>query len=403
MKTLNYAVLFVLVFASLTVSFGSVPADAQTRIERNAYASMDRAVQSAQANPTADRIAAAQRQIRSAYNVFLRQERQRDAAGEAFYADHDTNGDGSVNPDKGEHLPRTRAAMRYAELLGLSTSVYRNYNRVTGRTVEEWAAGRGTHDYGNGMKTCTYDYSLCREFESASQAFLDHHSQALNTHGRYLHAAMDSIRDAAEAIARLDPSILGTGHNDLRMRFENANMAALRQLGVTLQIRNGNWDNWDQSAYDTALSTLVDSATAVATVMASRQRESVANQQAFIEAGRRQEQQRQQAQIQEQQRQQERAEQLRTGTVTTRQEFDDALSAAMWEARQAARAVLDSDYYEDAHPHHTRGNAAVSRARSLIAGNAGYTPTEDYSQYHQILSQFSRDLSECPNKPRRQR
>ena len=89
--------------------------------------------------------------------------------------------------------------------------------------------------------------------------------------------------------------------------------------------------------------------------------------------------------------------------MTNLQEFNDALTAAMWEARQAARAVSAADYYEDAHPHHMHGNAAVSRAQSLIAGNAGYAPTADYSQHHQILAQFSRDLSECPNKPRRQR
>ena len=89
--------------------------------------------------------------------------------------------------------------------------------------------------------------------------------------------------------------------------------------------------------------------------------------------------------------------------MTNQQEFDDALAAAMWEARQAARAVSAAGYYEEAHPHHLRGDAAVSRARSLIGGSAGYVPTADYSQYHQVLSQFSRDLGECPDKPRRQR
>ena len=79
MTTLNNVVLFVLVLFVLSVG-SVVPADAQSRAERNAYAGMDRAVQSAQANPTADRIAAAQRAIRSAYNVFLRQERNRDQA-----------------------------------------------------------------------------------------------------------------------------------------------------------------------------------------------------------------------------------------------------------------------------------------------------------------------------------
>ena len=278
-------------------------------------------------------------------------------------------------------------------------------HRVTARKWSEgehfllgWRNGRSTH-----LRECTVGTSLCRELLSAHQAFHDHHSQATNTHGRYLHAAMDEIRDAAEAIARLDPSILGTRHNDLRLRFENANMATLRQLGVTLQIRNGNWDNWDESAYDTALSTLVDSATAVADAMARQQREDVSNQQAFIEAERRQEQERQQAQIQEQQRQQERAEQLRAGRVTNLDEFNEALTAALWEARQAARGVSAAGYYEDAHPHHMRGMAAVARARSLINGQAGFAPMADFSQHHQILAQFSRDLDECPNKPRRQR
>jgi len=403
MTTLNNVVLFVLVLFVLSVG-SVVPADAQTRAERNAYASMDRAVQSAQANPTADRIAAAQRAIRSAYNVFLRQEQQRDAPLREYLSEFGsgTSVGGRHDITRGEHQPQTRAAMRYVQLFGMSPSAIRRHNRAIGRALER-DGGFTMNRNGTAMEECTHPSSLCREIISSFQAYGSLMRQAINTHGRYLHAAMDEIRDAADAIARLDPSILGTRHNDLLLRFGNANMATLRQLGVVLQARSGNWDNWDESAFDTALSTLVDSASDVADAMANRQREDVSNQQAFIEAERRQEQERQQAQIQEQQRQQERAEQLRTGTVTTRQEFDDALSAAMWEARQAARAVLDSDYYEDAHPHHTRGNAAVSRARSLIAGNAGYTPTEDYSQYHQILSQFSRDLSECPNKPRRQR
>ena len=148
-------------------------------------------------------------------------------------------------------------------------------------------------------------------------------------------------------------------------------MAALRQLGVTLQARSGNRANWDESAFDAALSELVDSATAVADATAGRRRTDDEAQRAFIEAERRQEQERQQAQVREQQRQQEQAEQLRTGRVTNQQEFDDALAAAMWEARQAARAVSAAGYYEEAHPHHLRGDAAVSRARSLIGGSAG--------------------------------
>lgn len=220
-------------------------------------------------------------------------------------------------------------------------------------------------------------------------------------HVRYQHAALDSIRDAAEAVARLNPPTLqGPVSNQLRGRFEDANMAALRQLGVTLQVRRGNWDNWDPSAFDAALSELVDSATAVADAIAARQRTDAEAQQAFIGAERRREQEQQQAQVRERQRQQERAERLRTGRVTNLDEFNEALTAALWEARQAARAVSAAGYYEEAHPHHMRGEAAVSRARSLIAGNAGFAPTADYSRHHQILAQFSRDLSECPNKPR---
>ena len=381
MKTLNCFVAFVVVLVVL----GSVAvADGQTTAERNAYASMDRAVQSAQANPTADRITAAQRAIRSAYNVFLGQERNRDqAAVQAHNAQQAANAaiDTSQWQQWRTHERRaTRLYMRYAELLGLSTAPLRTWSNVIPRVRDN-----GSH----------------QRIQADIDAINAYMARLSPTHARYLHAAMDSIRDAAEAIGRLDPSILGTRHNDMMLRFENANMAAINQLRVTLRARNGNWEGWDESAFDTALSTLVDSVSTVANTMANRQREDVSNQQAFIEAERRQEQERQQAQIQEQQRQQERAEQLRTGAVSTLQEFNDALASAMWEARQAARGVASASFYEDAHPHHERGDAAVARARSLINGRAGYVPTGNYGQYEQILRDLSRTLGECPSKPRR--
>ena len=357
MKTLNCVVAFVVV---LFVAFGSVvPADAQTTAERNAYASMDRAVQAAQANPTADRITAAQRAIRSAYNVFLRLEQQRAAA------DHALHSAGGQLPRDDQAAPQNaiRAASQLATLMGRSTAFYR-----------------------------TADLSV--------SALWEDHSVVWDERLRFARAGLYAIVVAATTLSSMAIDTLGAT-NYMVQRIVDAQGPIHEEIRYLVGSPGSGRTTGNANLLTPALSELVDAASAVANAMANRQREDVSNQQAFIEAERRREQEQQQAQIQEQQRQQERAEQLRTGRVTNLDEFNAALTAALWEARQAARAVSAAEYYEDAHPHHERGDAAVARARSLIAGNAGYAPTADYSQHHQILAQFTRDLNECPNKPRR--
>ena len=398
MTTLNNVVLFVLVLFVLSVG-SVVPADAQSRAERNAYAGMDRAVQSAQANPTADRIAAAQRAIRSAYNVFLRQERNRDQAWQAHdrartmandaYQTAKETAPNAPSATKvsvvrrvySTYISAMQASMRYAELLAQSTAPFRAVD-VSMRQLRRQLRAETLRG--------SWTDSVEAEIESSNRA----HTQVLNTHGRYLHAAMDSIRDAAEAIARLDPSILGTRHNDLRLRFENANMATLRQLGVVLQARSGNWESWDQSAYDTALSNLVDSATAVADAMASRQRESVADQQAFIEAERRREQEQQTAGQQQQQQQAQSAQGPRQERAEREQERQQESPVAAWQRFISERMAEAERRVSDLANITCGGFSSVTWAR--IATSNAFNALNGWS-FNQVLmdseivNQYDRD------------
>ena len=138
-----------------------------------------------------------------------------------------------------------------------------------------------------------------------------------------------------------------------------------------------------------------------ADAMVRQQRDNIQAQQDSIQAEQRIEQQQQQEQVEALQQQRQAAEQLRSGVPTTMDEFNRALSSAMWEARQAARSCETERNWQS---YHERGNAAVARGRSLINGRTGYR------QFEQVLGSLSRTLDQCAadrgrpeNRPRRRR
>ncbi len=275
MTTLNNVVLFVVV---LVVLGSVVPADGQTRAETAAYASMDRAVQAAQANPTADRIAAAQREIRSAYNVFMRQVQRVREADTAFHNAEDL--DPVESPSDNMGLGTLRVAQRVPELLGRSTAPYRS-RQVSHDAL--WAA----------------------------------HAADWNVFLRNVYAGVDEIRDAAEAIGRLNAS---GASNDLRRRFEDANMATIQKMGnllrtIRVQSPTGISENPENSNWNPAdadLSDLIDAVSAIAGAMASRQRTERAETERLTEEYARE----------RDEQQQERAEQGRGGTTAEQQRAD---------------------------------------------------------------------------------
>ena len=387
MKTLNYVVLVLVAFGLV------VPVDAQVRNERDAYRDLSRAVQSVQFDQSPQQITDARRAIQRAYSVHERQERRR----------NELEADVIRSIQRMPLFDTAAAALDLCGAIGTYDTRMTANHRSTIRAQNRLAEALG-------LRPTRMSYG--QSWQQLLPLFTQQNTAILNARLRFNRAAVDAIRDAAEVIARLDPSILGTRANQMRLRFENANMAAIRLQGRLIGLDGGlrNWQGratgyGDGPSRDTlsALSELVNATVAIADAMVRQQRANIQAQQDFIQAEQRIEQEQQQEQVEALQQQRQAAEQLRSGVPTTMDEFNRALSSAMWEARDAANAVASSYFYEDAHPHHDRGGAAVARAYSLINGTTGFVPTGNYRQFRDALRTLSRTLDTCPSKPRRQR
>lgn len=400
MRTATFAV----VLFAVGLMLGPAPAEAQTRPERDAYATLARAVSAAGTEPAPRRAADIRRAVERAYSVYQSQEQRREAADAAGVGD-------GMNNDAAESRRSNRGWIRYAELLGQSTAAYRAYDNMIPRMWD--GSGGFRYTPANGMESCERSYSECREIESALRARYAAWSRAAGVHWRYIYAAADAMIEAASGLEGLAPRFIGftMRHNAGLQRLGSAKQAAIRNQGRVLLKADACESGRCSSAvgpddFDETLQGLVDAALAVADDLASyREGGSVAAEAeapapvapvaeapppspapaAGAPAS---------------------APAVEEVEVVTLADWEAAVLRAMGDAESAARAVRAAAYWEDAHPHHERGNAATSRVLSLLNnGFRGLRPVDArgaFMREHGVSWRtINAMLAECPGKPRR--
>ena len=288
----------------LSLALAPAPVDAQTRPERDAYATLSRAVRAAQSDASPRRVSDIRHGVEHAYSVFREQERRREEAHDAYHnrqrrrysalenvvsavlflplvarmaeemsgVTRGTEGPAEL-PDRTGKLGGTRArarAIRYAELLGLSTAAYR-----TMVIPREWRDGsRGGWEFSNGiMESCERPPGECRAIESTLRARDELHWRDAAVHWRYLHAAADAMLEAADGLEGLAPRVveLDDNHRALLQRLGSAKLAAIRSQDGVLQAASACDENRCRDAeggifrdFDQSLQGLVNAVVAVA-------------------------------------------------------------------------------------------------------------------------------------------
>ena len=288
----------------LSLALAPAPVDAQTRPERDAYATLSRAVRAAQSDASPRRVSDIRHGVEHAYSVFREQERRREAAHDAYHnrqrrrysalenvvsavfflplvarmaeemsgVTRGTEGPAEL-PDRTGKLGGTRAragAIRYAELLGLSTAAYR-----TMVIPREWRDGsRGGWEFSNGiMESCERPPGECRAIESTLRARDELHWRDAAVHWRYLHAAADAMLEAANGLEGLAPRVveLDDNHRALLQQLGSAKLAAIRSQDRVLQAASACDENRCRDAeggifrdFDQSLQGLVNAVVAVA-------------------------------------------------------------------------------------------------------------------------------------------
>ena len=263
MRTATFAA--VLFAAGLMLA--PAPAEAQTRPERDAYATLARAVSAAGTDPAPRRAADIRRAMERAYSVYQSHEQRREAA----WAEY--SGDGENN-DAAEARRSIRGLIRYAELLGQSTAAFRAFDNLIPRMWD--GSGSWRHTPANGMESCERSYSECREIESTMRASVAAGNRAVGVHWRYVYAAADAMIEAASGLEGLAPRFIGftMRRNASLQRLGSAKLAAIRNQGRALRkadaCESGRClDAPNPDDFEGTLQGLVDAALAVAEGLAS--------------------------------------------------------------------------------------------------------------------------------------
>lgn len=236
------------------------PVEGQTPREREAFSAMSRAVQAAGSDSSPRALAEARRAIERAFSVFEAQERARDAAEAAYH----TEGRSGA-----EARSAIRGAMRYAELLGQSTAAFRAFENAIPRIWDGSGYWRMGHDGDNlVLETCERDYGACREIESAYRSLGEAHGRDTEVHVRYLYAAAEAFRGAADGLDGVASGVVGFNvrHRSDLQRLASAKLALIRAQGPLLR---GVCRTVGCNEPDEALSGLVNAAVAVAGGLAS--------------------------------------------------------------------------------------------------------------------------------------
>lgn len=196
MRTATFAVgLF-----AVGLMLGPASAEAQTRPERDAYATLARAVSAAQSDPARRRVADVRRAVERAFSVFQTHERRRFEAMSARYA--------PGNPTtREERVAIMRGTIRYIELLQQPSASCRQFRR-TFTSAELLAACEGEY------------------------------RQAVSAHYRYAYAMMDAAVEAATGLEGLVPRFIGFDirYNAMLQRLGSAKLAVIQNQGDTLNL-----------------------------------------------------------------------------------------------------------------------------------------------------------------------
>ncbi len=263
MRTATFAV----VLFAVGLMLGPAPAEAQTRPERDAYATLARAVSAAGTDPAPRRAADIRRAIERAYSVYRSHEQRRDAAQDS--------GRDRINNDAAEARSSIRVRIRHAELLGQSTAPFRAFDNLIPR-IYDVSRGGWRYTPANGMESCERSYSECREIESAFRAVNAAIGRASGVHWRYLYAAADAMIEAASGLEGLAPRFIGftMRHNASLQRLGSAKLAAIQNQGRVLRAasacESGRCSGGPtHDDFDGTLQGLVDAALAVAEGLAS--------------------------------------------------------------------------------------------------------------------------------------
>ena len=226
---------------------------------------------------------------------------------------------------------------------------------------------------------------------------------------RHCVATVAAIVDAADALEGLVPRFIGYNvrNSSALLSLASAKLEAIRVQGTVLsnvgrlESGTGGGEDW-YGVVDRPLLGLVNAAVAVADGLASyREAREVA---AEIEASRAPLSPPSPAPAVEAPAVEAPA--VEEVEVVTLADWEAAVLRAMGDAESAARAVRAAAFYEDAHPHHERGNAATSRVLSLLNnGFRGLRPVDArgaFMREHGVSWRtINAMLAECPGKPRR--